>query len=103
MGSTDTIRWGLVGTGMMALEHIANIKLLGGGTITAIADPVPACLDRAQRAIGHDVARFADSAALAASGVDAATIGAIEAHGTGTPVGDPIRYAPPGCSRRIRS
>lgn len=75
MGSTDTIRWGIVGTGMMALEHVANIQLLGGGTITAIADPVPACLDRAERAIGHDVAHFADAAALAASGlVDAVVV-----------------------------
>ena len=45
---------------------IANIQLLGGGTITAIADPVPACLDRAERAIGHGVARFPDAATLAA-------------------------------------
>jgi polyketide synthase 5 len=32
-------------------------------------------------------------AALAASGVDPATVGMIEAHGTGTPVGDPIEFA----------
>ncbi|MBU9764968.1 type I polyketide synthase [Mycobacterium sp. TNTM28] len=32
-------------------------------------------------------------AALAAAAVDPATIGMIEAHGTGTPVGDPIEYA----------
>ena len=32
-------------------------------------------------------------AALAAAGVDAATVGMVESHGTGTPVGDPIEYA----------
>ena len=32
-------------------------------------------------------------AALAAAGVDAGTIGMVEAHGPGTPVGDPIEYA----------
>ena len=69
MGSTDSIRWGIVGTGMMALEHVANIQLLGGGTITANADPVPACLDRAEKTIGHSVARFPDAAGLAASGL----------------------------------
>ncbi|MDT7722414.1 MAG: polyketide synthase 5, partial [Mycobacterium sp.] len=31
-------------------------------------------------------------AALAAAGVDAATVGMVEAHGPGTPVGDPIEY-----------
>src|SRR6202008_3259702 len=31
-------------------------------------------------------------AALAAAGVDARTVGMIEAHGPGTPVGDPIEY-----------
>ncbi|BBZ72402.1 polyketide synthase [Mycobacterium paraseoulense] len=32
-------------------------------------------------------------AALAAAGVDARSVGMIEAHGTGTPVGDPVEYA----------
>jgi polyketide synthase 5 len=32
-------------------------------------------------------------AALAAAGVDASTVGMVEAHGPGTPVGDPIEYA----------
>jgi polyketide synthase 5 len=32
-------------------------------------------------------------AALAAGGVDARTVGMVEAHGPGTPVGDPIEYA----------
>ncbi|OBF13446.1 polyketide synthase [Mycobacterium sp. ACS4054] len=32
-------------------------------------------------------------AALAAAGVDAGSIGMVETHGTGTPVGDPVEYA----------
>ena len=31
--------------------------------------------------------------ALAAGGVDPSTVGMIEAHGTGTPIGDPVEYA----------
>jgi len=34
-----TVRYGLVGTGMMGQEHIRNIQLLPGTEIVAIADP----------------------------------------------------------------
>ena len=34
-----TIRYGLIGSGMMGQEHIRNIKLLDGAEVTAIADP----------------------------------------------------------------
>ncbi|KAB7649116.1 gfo/Idh/MocA family oxidoreductase [Polymorphobacter fuscus] len=63
------MRYGIVGTGMMAIEHIANLALTPGTRVTAIADPVTSSLDRAAAAIGHDVARFADAEALAASGL----------------------------------
>ncbi len=69
MKSSETIRWGIVGSGMMAMEHIANIALTDNAVVTALADPVAASLDRAAAAVGTDVARFADAAALAASGL----------------------------------
>jgi len=69
MKSPQTIRYGIVGSGMMAIEHIANLALTPGATVAAIADPVAASLDRAAAAVGHDVARFGDAAALAASGL----------------------------------
>ena len=69
MKSPQTIRYGIVGSGMMAIEHIANIALTPGASITALADPVESSLHRAAAAVGHDVARFADAAALAASGL----------------------------------
>jgi predicted dehydrogenase len=69
MKSPQTIRYGIVGSGMMAIEHIANIALTPGASVTALADPVESSLDRAAAAVGHDVARFADAAALAASGL----------------------------------
>ncbi|WP_426165935.1 Gfo/Idh/MocA family protein [Sandarakinorhabdus sp. DWP1-3-1] len=69
MKSSDTIRWGIVGSGMMAIEHIANIGLTENAVVTALADPVASSLDRAAAAVGTDVARFGDAAALAASGL----------------------------------
>ena len=33
------IRYGLIGAGMMGQEHIRNIALLDGATVTAVADP----------------------------------------------------------------
>ena len=69
MKSPQTIRYGIVGSGMMAIEHIANLALTPGAVVTALADPVASSLDRAAAAVGHDVARFGDAAALAASGL----------------------------------
>ena len=39
MKSLHTIRYGIVGSGMMAIEHIANIALTPGAVVTALADP----------------------------------------------------------------
>ncbi len=64
-----TIRYGLIGAGMMGQEHIRNIALLEGCEVTAIADP-----NEAMRAAAVDVTRrtaagFADHAALLSSGL----------------------------------
>ena len=69
MNSPQSVRYGIVGAGMMALEHIANLALTPGAVVTAIADPVVSSLDRAAAAIGHPVTRFADAESLAASGL----------------------------------
>jgi predicted dehydrogenase len=37
----STLRYGIVGTGMMGLEHALNIRLLEDAQVTAIADPHP--------------------------------------------------------------
>ena len=34
-----TVRYGLIGSGMMGQEHIRNLNLLDGAEVTAIADP----------------------------------------------------------------
>lgn len=67
---TGPLRYGVIGTGMMGIEHIANVAALRASepvTITAVADP-----DETSRAAGRraaaeafgDVAAFADHRAL---------------------------------------
>ena len=36
--SPDPIRYGVVGTGMMGVEHIQNVLALDGAVVTAISD-----------------------------------------------------------------
>lgn len=62
----QTIRYGILGTGMMGCEHIRNIKLIPGAEITAIADPVETSLGWAEASLG-DVkpARFRNAEELA--------------------------------------
>lgn len=74
----ETIRYGIVGTGMMGVEHIRNILIQPGATITAIADPVETSLGWARAALGEKadgVAAYADAAALVRAGdVDAVIV-----------------------------
>jgi len=35
----DTIRYGIIGSGMMGIEHMLNLRLLPDAEVTAIADP----------------------------------------------------------------
>ena len=53
------IRYGVIGTGMMGREHIANIAHLPGAELTALADPHPPSLDAAV-AIAPEAERFAE-------------------------------------------
>ncbi|AHB11088.1 Gfo/Idh/MocA family protein [Zymomonas mobilis] len=50
--SKKTIRFGLIGTGMMAQEHIRNLKLIPNVEITSIMDPVDTSLDWAKQSLG---------------------------------------------------
>ncbi|MGB1503421.1 MAG: Gfo/Idh/MocA family protein, partial [Ilumatobacteraceae bacterium] len=49
---TDRVRYGVIGTGMMGVEHIENILHLDGTTVSAIADT-----NTERREIGAQVAR----------------------------------------------
>jgi myo-inositol 2-dehydrogenase / D-chiro-inositol 1-dehydrogenase len=73
----EQVRYGLVGTGMMGIEHLQNLAITPGAVVTAISDPVETSLGWARSALGdraEGVAAFADSAALAASGLVDAVI-----------------------------
>lgn len=67
----EVVRYGLVGTGMMGVEHIHNLAVTPGAVVTALADPVETSLGWARKALGDRAGQakaYADSAALAASG-----------------------------------
>jgi len=67
------IRYAVVGTGMMGVEHLRNIALVPGAEVVAIVDPVATSLGWARDALGEraagvaaydDVAAFAREAAV---------------------------------------
>ena len=71
------MRYGLVGTGMMGVEHLNNLAITPGAVVTALADPVQTSLSWAKTALGDkadQVAVFDSVAALAASGLCDAVI-----------------------------
>ncbi|MEZ5824617.1 MAG: Gfo/Idh/MocA family oxidoreductase [Geminicoccaceae bacterium] len=63
-----TIRYGLIGSGMMGREHIRNILAMDGTSVTAVADPVGEMREMAASAAGGAKA-FADHRELLASGL----------------------------------
>ncbi len=66
-----SLRYGVIGTGMMGVEHINNLLHLPGATVTAISDPNERSRDWAQLAVGLDVPlqRFESHHELLASGL----------------------------------
>lgn len=73
----EVVRYGLVGTGMMGVEHLNNLAVTPGAVVTALADPVATSLGWARAALGEHADRavgFSDSAALAKSGLVDAVI-----------------------------
>jgi len=71
------VRYGLVGTGMMGVEHLNNLAITPGAMVTALADPVQASLGWAKTALGDRAGQataFDSVEALAASGLCDAVI-----------------------------
>lgn len=63
------IRYGVIGTGMMGVEHIQNIAALADATVTAVADPDADSRAAGAAAAGSDVAVFDDHRQLLDSGL----------------------------------
>ena len=63
------IRYGIVGCGSMGREHIENIRALGGGVVSAVADPTPASREQAAALLDGQVQLFEHHAGLLASGL----------------------------------
>ncbi|MFM9978202.1 MAG: Gfo/Idh/MocA family protein [Sphingomonadaceae bacterium] len=70
------MRYGLVGTGMMGVEHIRNVAAAVDAEIVALADPVDSSLGWAKAALGSDATPtiYSDSAALAKAELDAVIV-----------------------------
>ncbi len=71
-----TLRYGLVGTGMMGIEHIRNVAIIPGAEIVALHDPVEKSLNQARAALGVGATPqiFDSVAGLAAAGLDAVIV-----------------------------
>jgi myo-inositol 2-dehydrogenase / D-chiro-inositol 1-dehydrogenase len=68
-GKPDDLRYGVIGTGMMGIEHIQNIAAIDGARVVAIADPHAASRDAATATIDDpDLQVFTDHRALLESG-----------------------------------
>jgi predicted dehydrogenase len=67
--ATSPLRYGVIGTGMMGIEHIENIRSLDGAVVSAIADTNANSRALGAQAAGHQVAVFDDHRDLLASGL----------------------------------
>ncbi|MDP6969556.1 MAG: Gfo/Idh/MocA family oxidoreductase [Gammaproteobacteria bacterium] len=64
-----TIRYGLIGTGMMGQEHIRNILLIDGVEVVALTDPDEGMLELANGLLGGRAQTFTDHHTMLAADV----------------------------------
>ena len=65
---TDEIRFGIVGTGMMGIEHILDLQAIEGNAVTALCDPNENSIIAAKDLIGGEVETFTDHQELLQKG-----------------------------------
>jgi predicted dehydrogenase len=62
--ASDRLRYGVIGTGMMGIEHLKNLALVPGAEVVAFADPHAESRRRARLVVGEGPAAHADHRAL---------------------------------------
>jgi myo-inositol 2-dehydrogenase / D-chiro-inositol 1-dehydrogenase len=63
------MRYGIIGCGMIAQEHIRNLRLFPDVEVVAISDPVPDCIAMTKETLSRDDVRvYSDSIGLANDG-----------------------------------
>lgn len=62
----ESLRFGVVGAGMMGREHIRNLKLFDDAHVVALADPDKGSLDESVTILGSPVATYATVAEMLA-------------------------------------
>jgi myo-inositol 2-dehydrogenase / D-chiro-inositol 1-dehydrogenase len=67
--SVQPVRYGVIGTGMMGVEHIENVVALGDAVVTAVSDTNADSRAKGALAAGAQVAVFDDHRDLLASGL----------------------------------
>jgi myo-inositol 2-dehydrogenase / D-chiro-inositol 1-dehydrogenase len=70
----QTIRYGIIGCGSMGREHTENIRAMGGGKVTAVADPHAGSRDAAAALLDGQVKLFEHHGELLKSGLCDAVI-----------------------------
>lgn len=63
---SDALRYGIIGAGMMGLEHLRNLEAIPGAQVVAVADPHPGSIEAARRtsAEGERLRYFEDHRSL---------------------------------------
>jgi predicted dehydrogenase len=61
------MRFGIIGTGLMAQEHIRNLALVPSCEVVALVDPVPSSIEWARGTLGRAAPGFADVPAMLAA------------------------------------
>ncbi len=78
---SGTLRFGIIGAGMMGREHMKNLAALDGAEVVAVAEPDGGSVDRARRVAPGELAVFDDTESmLAGCGLDAVVVVASPNH-----------------------